>query len=809
MLLMGTLWEYLSKSIMKAVYGIMLILDGLIYSLIGSLYKIFQVIASAQIFSNDLYLDIAGRIQVVIGVAMLFVLAYALLRAVINPDDLDSKTGISVKSIVPSFVKTVILIALVPTLFTYAYKAQNIILQGNVIGKIVVGKQDASSFSYTDKDGNQVTKNLSEEDIQKAYIELGGTSMAQLAFQTFFYLNDDGVNENGKPITDKDTEVTEGEAKEMGLGSKLFKWFACAALVGGIASGLWIPAIIAGLACIGSLWDRIFNTATMTLSQADKLAAATGKFDHYVIFVDKIEEGIINYSWFLSTICGLFICYILISFCIDLGLRAVKLGYYQIIAPVPIFANLLPKGKEVFDKWVKNVMSTFFGVFIRVLIIFLVIYLISALKQFDFYQMMKDSTLSAPSNGVKFFARLFIILGLLMFAKQAPKIISESFGISDGSLKLGIKDKLTEANVFRAGSAIGSGVTAGVRNFNATKGQGAGKRISSAAAGLTSGTSRGFKAGKDAKGWSDMKTAAGKGAKETTDKRDKRAAYQAEHGNTGLGALGGHIEDFIDGAPKWAGAGIRTGDYANAEKLKKEIEVNDQVSKSRTDLFDLAEKISNPGKDNIKLNLDDAKLIEHFGLAGKTAAEQDAKLKEVLGDNYRNMTYGTLEQIQKSGKTADGQHELDAEAKTGLNRLVDAQKGYVKNGVISGKIGKNASGKWVNTDVDVGETVIYDPNLTASIQSLQKELINAYKTLGKDNSLFQNDMIRAFADGTAKLADYTNGNNVNIGGVSVSLGEATGGKYMKVPIDNNKAELNIKLSDIQTRIEEAKAPEKK
>ena len=804
------LFEYLSKTIMTAFYGIMLILDGLVYSLVAFLYKIFQVLASAEIFSSDIYVEIANRIQVVVGVAMLFIMAYALLRAVINPDDLDSKTGISVKSIVPSFVKTVILIALVPTLFTYAYKAQNVILLGNVLGKIIIGDEEAKKYAkdytYTTQSGQKITKNLSTEEVQRAYVELGGTRMAQQVFETFFYVNDG--------YKDDDTKVDEKTAKEMGFGKKVLLWASCLTAIGTVVTGLWIPALIAGLACVAGFWQSITGALEISLGQANTMVAATGEFDVYVIFVDRIADGIIHYSWFLSTLCGIFVCYILISFCIDLGLRAVKLGYYQMIAPVPIFANMLPKGKDIFDKWVKSVSSTFFGVFIRVMVIFLIVFLIGKLP--DMADMFKNSTVTATSTAVKLFARLFIILGLLMFAKQAPKLISEMFGISDGSLKLGIKDKLTEANVFRAGAAIGSGVTAGVRNFTATKGQGIGKRISSTAGGLASGTVRGAKSGKDAKGWSDMKTAAGKGAKETTDKREKRAAYRAEHGDSGLGVLGGRIEDFIDSVPRWAGG----GDAAKVERLKKEIGINDQVAKSRTDLFDLAEKYSNPGKNNIKLNLDSADIAKKYfesTTRGLSDVDRDAKLKEILGDSYQNITLGTLEQIAKSGKTADGKTELSAAQKTGLDSLLQAQSGYVKSGVVSGTIGKDEDGHWVNTEVDIGKTVVYDPNLTASLQNLQKELINAYRTLGKDNAMFQgqeNAVLRSIADGTLKLANFNNGGTITVVDAkgkteTIDLGKMTGKKYMTDPLGSSKSTLNIELSEILTRIEEAQNSDKK
>ena len=57
-----------------------------------------------------------------------------------------------------------------------------------------------------------------------------------------------------------------------------------------------------------------------------------------------------------------------------------------------------------------------------------------------------------------------ILMGLLAFAKQAPKMLGEMLGLDSGNIKLGIKDKLKAGGFFAAWAAIGAGGLALGRN---------------------------------------------------------------------------------------------------------------------------------------------------------------------------------------------------------------------------------------------------------------------------------------------------------------------------------------------------------
>ena len=96
----------IGDSIKEGFAGIILTLDGIIYGLISSMYKVYTLLASARIFSSDAFTMIANKLYVIIGVAMLFVLAYSILRAIIDPDQAgkgDMAGGKIVKGVITCF----------------------------------------------------------------------------------------------------------------------------------------------------------------------------------------------------------------------------------------------------------------------------------------------------------------------------------------------------------------------------------------------------------------------------------------------------------------------------------------------------------------------------------------------------------------------------------------------------------------------------------------------------------------------------------------------------------------------------------
>lgn len=58
----------------------------------------------------------------------------------------------------------------------------------------------------------------------------------------------------------------------------------------------------------------------------------------------------------VSTICGLYVLWVITNFCFDMAVRVIKLMFFQIIAPIPVVCRVIPGGKmkDVFSTWMKK-----------------------------------------------------------------------------------------------------------------------------------------------------------------------------------------------------------------------------------------------------------------------------------------------------------------------------------------------------------------------------------------------------------------------------------------------------------------------
>ena len=134
---------------------------------------------------------------------------------------------------------------------------------------------------------------------------------------------------------------------------------------------------------------------------------------------------VVDYKFLISTITGLVVVLILISFCFDISVRAIKLAFLQMIAPIPILSYIDPNSSKnsMLSKWIKQVATTWVSLFIRLAAIFIAVLVISKLE------------ISNSDNN--FWVMLFIIIGALIFAKQLPKLLEELFpGLKLGGLQL-------------------------------------------------------------------------------------------------------------------------------------------------------------------------------------------------------------------------------------------------------------------------------------------------------------------------------------------------------------------------------------
>ena len=212
-----------------------------------------------------------------------------------------------------------------------------------------------------------------------------------------------------------------------------------------------------------------------------------------------------NYIIIVSTVCGVFLCYILFAMILDVAIRTIKFGIIQILAPIPISSYVFSKDK--LNKFAKTAMTVYLDLFVRMLIIYFILFAIQ--------NVIDSGIIKDLSDGGDLWRGLLvnvaIIFGLLMFAKNAPKFITDLLGLQDVTSG-DMKDMFTRAGALAG--ATGAMFTAGVSNFAANRDKGIGTRLRSAVAGASSAGFRGTRAALNGKNMKDAFSVGHEGAKQ-------------------------------------------------------------------------------------------------------------------------------------------------------------------------------------------------------------------------------------------------------------------------------------------------------
>lgn len=524
--------------------GIILVLDTLIYGLIGSAFRVFMAIASARLLSSEAYYAIANKVYLIIGVLMLFVLSYGILKAIVNPDEGTKQLG---PALLKKIAIAVVGLAVTPAIFNLMYQTQGLVLEHDILAKLFFRSENTDRLITNGPlDVGGVSVDIGDDVNPDDYVKvIGGSYTATTIWQAFFYPAPD----SGLTAADITADPSDYYIKAAGA----FAICAGIAVGGGIAiANGWNPvgwvvglgvAVMALTCGLGAAYTDAANTGTaitddeISLEQAYALTAAGESFGLYTIFLDNyLDDGEISYLFGISTLCGAFALYAFASFSIDMGIRAAKLAYFQVIAPIPLVMQILPGKEGVFKDYTKKVVHTFLEVFIRISVVYIVIYLICHLQDlFSSVDALWGNTdLTTPEL---MFAMAFLIIGLIIFCKEAPKFFGETLGINSGDMKLGLREKLAKGGVYNAAGVGYGGITSAVRNWRNYKSPD-GKnnllgRIASTAAGFGSGAARATKSfigpgHNDAKSWKDAKNAGEKAAQAAADKRDQRDARERD-----------------------------------------------------------------------------------------------------------------------------------------------------------------------------------------------------------------------------------------------------------------------------------------
>lgn len=392
-------------SITGTFYSLAIWICSGIYKVTAYAFKIFLILSRGNLLSSDSYQQLIENFYAVLGVVMLFAIAFALLRGMINPDDQKQGTS-TVKKIIVNLVTSVAILAILPTVFGFLYDIQDAVINYNTIGTFFgYGSLNQNGPQYTGPTTNP--EQISDEEYSANQIVNG-------VWKAFFSVDPDwcdGEVEENNPEINTDSPTARME---------------------------WCQEHIQA--------EEPFN-----LPQGDLLTYAansnyvdlTASFGVYGGFAENASEGQIEFLWFLSLVGGVFLLYIAINYCFDMGIRLVKLVFYQVLAPIPIFMRIVPYGKisSTFNQWLKITLTCYLEVFVRIFIFYFVIYICTTIKNSEVLSLTLDNF----GFFTKMFTYAFLYMGIFAFMKKSPKLLSEITGIDSGNMKLGLKEKFKES----------------------------------------------------------------------------------------------------------------------------------------------------------------------------------------------------------------------------------------------------------------------------------------------------------------------------------------------------------------------------
>ena len=391
------LWDGVSKTGVDIFRTVMFTLSETVCRGIMFAFDLFIRLGRAQIVTSSQVQTIFSRVSLILGIFMLFRLTFSFVQYLINPETMSDKSRGAGKLVMRCLI-VVVLLGSTPFLFSQAYKIQNLILDSNFLGKVIIGKDYDSS------------------------VEDFGSDLASSLFLTFYYY-EEGYEGSCK------TDVLSENMEELEFDIKYYGSFGI------------------GSACLNE-------------SQEEGALRHHTLSDGYKIHFSG--NGIV-----LLLVSG-FVLYILINYCISVGLRIVQLAFLQLIAPIPIMAYIGEDKDSSLGRWGKRVLSTFLDLFIRLAIIYFAVFLIKLILDSNsnsYYYLL--STTGNPTGWTRKLLVVCLILGILMFAKKAPDLIKDvlpkGVGDSDFGIGLGKKfDNMVGGKRIRAlpGKALGFGAGA-------------------------------------------------------------------------------------------------------------------------------------------------------------------------------------------------------------------------------------------------------------------------------------------------------------------------------------------------------------
>lgn len=401
----------IGRAIEHGFRTLMFILCDGVYRLIYLTFYIFEKLGSARIIEDTQ--GIVNRISLIIGLFMVFRVTFAFVQYIVDPDAmLDKKKGAA--NIIKKIIISIVLLGSTSTLFNLAFKAQDLIIDNQIIGKIIFNSSSSNGY---DSDSLYSTPENSST--------FGGRLSAEV-FSAFYRLNPeaspkDSDQEDCKTwLTNDDGNSGYSKLKEKIAQNK------------------------------GALSGYKNSPAAICLNEQDSS-------DEYIVDFDA--------GGFLALAFGIAVLYTIFIFTIQVGVRVIQLAYLQIIAPIPIIMYITPKGDEQLKKWGQQCSTTFLDFFMRCTIIYFALLVIQNIWETGFIGKLLSAGTESSNGWETMYVGVIMIIAVLTFAKKVPNLIKEIFPSLGGAagFDYGLSFKKQVVEPLKAGynSPLGWGLKLG------------------------------------------------------------------------------------------------------------------------------------------------------------------------------------------------------------------------------------------------------------------------------------------------------------------------------------------------------------
>lgn len=422
-----------------ALRSLCTIFDTIGITMLGAVYKVFYLVANATIIKGDVLKVFYSRIQLIIGILMIFKLAMSILNIIINPDLVkDQKQGagkIVTRIVVALFMLTLVIPINVPDaesgslnayindhgiLFGFLYKAQDAVLSENIIAKLVLGIVPDNEDSRVNDDDSQDSTKVNSMDVNS--LSDIGNVMASTVLKVFVRIN---VKDETKPACENEEQ------------------------------------------CENTLCPAEVNASHYAEDKVSPQVILDHINDSCKPNGVKGERYAFVYTFILGGLIMLLMSFIIVGFTVDIAVRAIKLAVLRLLAPIPIISYINPpkQGGGAFDNWTKSLVSTYVDLFVRLAIVYFGLFLIRIVIDGGL-----DIFGTEAAQGSLFYqgvALIFVILGILIFMRQAPGFIKDALGIKGKPMgNVGLSSMLAGTASFLGGAGLAGAGAAAMGTFN-------------------------------------------------------------------------------------------------------------------------------------------------------------------------------------------------------------------------------------------------------------------------------------------------------------------------------------------------------